>query len=86
MFFPMDGRFSRKHVREPAAILAAGTLFVIILAAPAKGGNTIICKLSSGGIKNPTAGQRSQCCAMAMVAGSTFTPGPMVEESAIRCK
>jgi hypothetical protein len=42
---------SRNHVREPAATLAAGVLFVIILASPAKGGDTIFCKLSSGAIK-----------------------------------
>ena len=49
-----------------------------------RGATTIILKLSSDAIKFAPPDNPNQCWAIAMVPGSTFTPGPMVEDRATR--
>lgn len=51
----MDGAFRENMSGSRRRFSLPGTLFVVIIARPAKGGDTIFYKLSSGGIKNPAA-------------------------------
>jgi hypothetical protein len=75
-----------------ATIPSPGSWFVNALGRSAKGVDNIFFQLSSGAIKKsrrpkfPESFCDRQCWAIEIDDGSTFTPGPMVEEMAMRCR
>jgi len=93
--FPKGGDF-RDAKSARATIPSPGSWFLNALAPSAKRGDNIFLKLSSGAtIKSRRAPSprgeggrvgKPQCWATTMVEGSTLTPGPMVEDKAIRCR
>ena len=85
--FPRRKHFSRQYVRNPARFSPPGIWRCNDYRRPCQGGRHDffeIVKRQDQFSRRATV--HNQCWAMAMVPGSTFTPGPMVEDSATRCR